>query len=276
MQYKILVVLYNKKITESETCLSILSCRNLILNKCEVLIWDNSNSFNEDERTLFENELEGVAISFWGDGNNYPLSYIYNFVIKKVDNKGLLVIFDHDSLISSGYFEELFTLDCLYPDVNLFLPQIYYRNQLVSPAKLYYFIGRYFSKTVYGKYSAKYLTAINSGMAIRLEYLKEIFPGYNSRILFYGTDNDFMYKYSLANKFVFIMNAKIEHTLNYYEEKDLTLKFARYKDMKHGALVQMKDINRFLFWFCCFYYLCYEIKMSIKHRTLHLSKVVYH
>ena len=69
---------------------------------------------------------------------------------------------------------------------------------------------------------------------------------------------------------------KIEHTLNYYEEKDLTLKFARYKDMKHGALVQMKDINRFLFWFCCFYYLCYEIKMSIKHRTLHLFKVVYH
>ena len=66
MQYKILVVLYNKKITESETCLSILSCRNLILNKCEVLIWDNSNSFNEDERTLFENELEEELFRFGG------------------------------------------------------------------------------------------------------------------------------------------------------------------------------------------------------------------
>ena len=105
-------------------------------------------------------------------------------------------------------------------------------------------------------------------MFIRCKYLKEQFQGYNEKIKFYGTDNDFMYKYSKQNKFAYILNSSLNHTLNYYEDITVESKVRRYKDVKNGILVQMESINKMLVVLARAYLFIYECKMNVKFKTL--------
>lgn len=267
-QIKILIVLYNKTILDSETCVSLIDSKELLAHISEVIIWDNSNKpLSKEEVESYRSQLIDVDIAYIYKGKNVFLSEIYNNIIDFIDDNGLLLIFDHDSVVPSSYFIELFDLSMQYTDINLFLPRIYYDNNLLSPAKLFFFVGRYFTNLKNGACKTKHLTAINSGMAIRCRYLKTEFSGYNTNIRFYGTDNDFMYKYAHNNQYACVMKTEIEHKLDYYEEKNMKRKLQRFRDVKYGALMQMKDINWGIYILCSIYFFLLECKLSVKYKS---------
>lgn len=265
-----LVVLYNKTLFESETINSIISWGPSEYDKIsELIIWNNSVlSLEEKNKRDLNLCLSKTKIHYCEDGLNHPLSEIYNTVIRNLPLSHTLVILDHDSVLPVDYLIRLEEALSKYPDVNLFLPQIYYDSQLVSPAKFYFFYGIYLKKIESGIIKSKFVTAINSGMAIRGHYLKLEYPGYNERIKFYGTDNDFMYRYSKQNSQIVILDVKIKHTLNFYHNTEIDNIIWRYRDISNGILQQMKTINLIVYVLSYIYVNIYALRLSFKYRTL--------
>ena len=80
---KILVVLYNKELFNSETCLSLIGLRES-LKSCieELFIWNNSSVLlSAVNKQSFETKMNNVKILYLEDGVNHPLSEIYNVIM---------------------------------------------------------------------------------------------------------------------------------------------------------------------------------------------------
>lgn len=268
-QLKVLIVLYNKKIEESETIMSLSKIVDKIQFINEIIIWDNSKVImSEDEQVYLKNIFQPVNVQYIGTGKNTSLSIIYNSVIRTLSDKEILVLLDHDSNLTLAYFEELRGAIEKYPQINLFLPIIKYNGSIVSPANSWYFKGSYWKEEKLGLVETKNQNAINSGMAIRATYLKTDFGGYNEELAFYGTDSDFMYKYGRQNRYFCVINAVINHTLDFFNNDSIDSKLFRYKEIRRAALINMKERGFFIYLLCYFYFLIYSIKLIISFKDI--------
>lgn len=269
VRIKLLIVLYNKIPKESETILSLSKIKDSINDFVEIYIWDNSSRCLEsDQFHILDELLYPITYNYHGDGLNTPLSKIYNIVIKnELFGFDSLVIFDHDSAFDISYLSALMDALNNYTDVNLFLPIIKYNNKIVSPANLYYFKGSYWRKEKIGLVRAKNQTAINSGMCIRSQYLINEFPGYDENLLFYGTDDDFMDKYTIQNTKFYVINSVINHTLDFFDTNDLESKSQRYTYMKKAALYRMYKKGYLVYFFARVYYLLFSLKLAYMYKN---------
>lgn len=262
------IVLYKKDFDTSETLQSIsnwtVKGRERI---SQLIVWDNSPNCIEKEIIKKKKDEYACRIDYYHNGKNNSLSYIYNNIIKKLSDNSILVLLDHDSNLPEEYMEELIKSSNLNPDINLFLPQIIYSNQLVSPSWSWYFLGKYLDTVQSGRVKSKNMMAINSGMAIRSNYLKYKFEGYNEHIKFYGTDNDFMWKYAVDNKYVYIMETQIHHILNFYDEKDTNKQKARLKDIKNGMFQILKQRQPLLIPLARIYWWVFSLKFKLLNRN---------
>jgi len=268
IKLKILVVLYNKLPNESQTLNSFISYKEELSEFAEIIIWDNSiNYLSANESNQLRDTFNPLNIEYIASGKNVALSVIYNTVIKKLHTDEYFVIFDHDSTVDFLFFVDLIDSISKNNTVNLFLPIVISNNYIVSPANTWYFMGWYWKKPKYGKIRANGITAINSGMVINGNYLNSKFKGYDEDLKFYETDNDFMYKYSLDNEYLFVLKSKIDHSLNYYEKSTLNDKLFRYKSAKEGCLIHIRKRNRFIYLLALIYFSFMSIRLTIKHRS---------
>lgn len=266
---KFLVVLYNKKLCECETCLSMMRWDETTRSKiAELYVWNNSASpLPEEDKREFLMYFPKTEVTFIEDGLNHPLSEVYNSIIEKTDEKGILVIWDHDSRIPEEYLGCLLKVSKENASINLFLPQVFFNKKLVSPAKMIYFWGRTIKQIPHGLHLSKNTTAINSGMAIRCSYLKNEFVGYNPKIKFYGTDNDFMYKYRSQNEKYYVLPIRLKHELNSFSKTDLEDSLRRYKDIKNGLYRLAEDFPLFPRIMTYIYVFLESTKHNILNRT---------
>lgn len=263
------IVLYKKDFTSSDTLKSIQKLDDSIRKRIKkIFLWDNSPERLCEKDLLEYSSLTGINIEYLWNGQNNNLSSIYNKTITSVPENAILVLLDHDSLIVNDYFIQLFKDEEKYKEVNLFLPIIKYNNQIVSPAWQIYFYGQYLKKVHPGLVKSKNKMAINSGMAIRTTYLKKHFRGYNEKIKFYGTDNDFMTQYSKDNKYFILMDTVINHELNYYENQNRKDILRRLEDMKYGSYILMQETNPFILGLAKIYWWMYENKIKYGLRNL--------
>lgn len=266
-----LVVLYKKKPSESETFRSLQNCKDLLKGNCITYLWDNSPV------PLSSNEIMGIttdnpelAINYIANTSNTYLSVIYNKIIKLCSRDGFLVILDHDSSFDSSYIKAIIreTGNPQNLDINLFLPLIMSSNRIFSPSTEYFrLISKLWNTPKLGRVSVDNMQAINSGMVIKTNYLKDDFPGYDEHLKFYVTDLDFMYKYRSQNKDVFVLDARIDHTLNFYEENNDS-KARRFKEQRASNLYLSKKQGIFLFFFQLFRYVYVTLKFCLKYQTL--------
>lgn len=259
-----LIVLYKKNIETSETLQSIINLDNhRFENLTKIYLYDNSTEHIKKNNILeYQNKIN-IPIEYIYNGYNRSLSSIYNDTITKISINDILVIWDHDSIIPKNYLNILNIALNKNPNVDLFLPQIYFDNNLVSPSKNIYFTGSYFKEINSGIIKSKNISAINSGMAIRGNFLKNEFSGYNEDICFYGTDNDFMFKYSHLKEFLYVLDIKIIHELNYYANSNQVDIKRRLKDMKNGALKLMKNYPIYIRILAQIYWFLYSAKIYI-------------
>ena len=248
LRLKILIVLYNKLPLDSQTLNSFLQFKEQLSNYAELIIWDNSEIYlNNSQLNTLEQALYPLKFIYKANGLNTSLSRIYNKVIESITQDEFLVIFDHDSTINISYFTQLIKAIKDNPDINLFLPIVNGNNQIVSPANRWYFKGSYWKNEKYGILPSKRLTAINSGMAINGRYLVHKFIGYDEDLKFYETDNDFMYKYSIDNSKLFVINTHINHILSIYEESSIEEKIFRFNAAKEGCLIHWRKKNTIIY-----------------------------
>lgn len=269
--YFILIVIYNKAPKNSTTILSLSQIDNKFKPYIRCLICDNSknklNPTQEDELKLMLKDIRYEYI--YNNGLNKPLSKIYNETINKLLIHEYLIIFDDDSVFNSDLFEESSNSISANKGINLFLPIVYDNEKIISPAIMKGFKGHYLKNIQPGVINSKNITAINSGMIIKGQYLKNKFIGYDERIKFYFTDNDFMYKFTLDNKALYILNYKMHHTLNFYlRGESFEKKKKRFKDLRRSYLILMRRKGIFMYYITQIYLFIYSIKFSIQQRDI--------
>ncbi len=104
----ILIVLYNKTVSESSTYKSLIKDANSLKN-IDLLIWNNGPQ--EVNKILDERETELFrSVTILEDLSNAGLAKIYNFAFTFKDND-FCVFLDDDSEVSAPYIESLLTLD---------------------------------------------------------------------------------------------------------------------------------------------------------------------
>jgi hypothetical protein len=228
----ILVCLYNKSISTSNTLKSLLKSVDQIKNQ-DVFIWDNSvYPLDENEIQLLKNNFKNFTYKHTPE--NIVLSKIYNSLIAEQDDaNSYLMLCDDDSEIPQSFFIKLEEQINENPLINLFLPQIYSNSVLVSPAKDYLIKTSLIKELSSGVLKADYVTAINSGMVISNRVFMDGFR-YDERLNFYGTDNFFMYEYAKKNQNLIILDIKINHDLSFNGKDNIANKIRIFKEIKRA------------------------------------------
>lgn len=263
----IIVVLYNRKPSDAETICSLSHCMAEIKSFSRVIVWDNSATrLSEDEVAELETLLDKADCSYRFNNCNKALSKIYNETIEELSENEYMVIFDHDTTFDLNYFSELTNSINQHPDIFLFLPLIYYKKQIISPATMRYFKGSYWTEPKTGVIDAKDVSAINSGMAISGRCLATF--RYDERLKFYQTDNDFMIQYGKTNKYICILPVRLSHVLNSFEDEPFEKKAGRFSEMRSGLLILMRREGLFIYLLTHIYLFLFTIKTAIVNREI--------
>ncbi|MBP4043186.1 hypothetical protein ACB288_07115 [Aeromonas taiwanensis] len=271
MKNIILVVLYNRRILESETYCSLLNIfikKEISEKKYEVLFWDNSPSHvNLDCIDVATGNLRklGLKAAYFNCPDNKPLSQVYNKVIKdSIADKQYLFIFDQDTTFDCNYFKQ-FEKSTRDKEYNILLPVVRFRDKIVSPTKIFYIKGVYFHTSPKGEVAGCKISAINSGMALSLKFLAQHGFEYNEKLRNYCTDDDLMLFARSVEASVFVLDYELEHDLSFstLNENSDSLR-ERYNEMVRAKKI-IYSRNKIEKYVMCFYFSTHRLYMALKY-----------
>jgi GT2 family glycosyltransferase len=240
-QFLAVTVVYKSAPSQSASLRSLSRClASGHLITC--IVWDNSpHAADQAERAWLGDTLPDSIYRHTPE--NVPLSRIYNTIIGEFlrpvpgSTFDALLITDQDSLFDPVLLDEAGAAMSAHRDVALFLPHVIANDTIVSPATVYGCIGRPWRRKRVGKMNARSRTAINSGMIIRSDYLARRFPGYDERLRFYGTDNDFCRKYSRTEKWMYTLNSVVTHSLSRDVDEISDVRLSRHRENVRALLI---------------------------------------
>jgi len=244
-KFLILIVLYEFKVKDSLSYNSLLKSSQY-LSESKLILWDNSLS----AQSVNEHICDFSCIEYIHTPENMSLSKIYNRVIQENEGYDYMIILDQDSSFSSDFFEKLNSAILKHSTINLFLPLIRAKQAIVSPGDYKIFKGSYWKKEKYGVIKAKNILAINSGMVINFDYLKNNYMGYDERLKFYGTDTFFMLDYQKNNEFLFVIHYVFKHKSALLDrEEDFNMQLSRLDNVftSWKIIHEHNKVNLFLF-----------------------------
>ncbi len=223
MKYKasFLIVLYNKKLSKSETINSFLKSK-VNFENCRLLIWNNGPCEVEED-DLYGNKLRynGFEVVFRQTINNISLASIYNeFCAESEADK--YIILDDDSSLNESYLLEATEAK---KDI-LTLPLISSDNKLVSPL----LNGVIYTETNVMS-NITNIEAIGSGMIIGINIISRLTSSYgkpfDERFFLYGVDTTFCYRFSqiFSYKQVKVINGFVHSLSRLNNESDEMIKF---------------------------------------------------
>jgi len=205
--------------------------------------------------------------------NNLPLSKVYNQIINsyKKYNYNFLILLDQDSNFKKQFFVKLQESFNTNVNIKLFLPIIKYKNKIVSPTKKYFLKGFYFKGKPYGIIEAKNISAINSGMIISFEFLKNSYSGYNEELMFYGTDDYFMREYCTNENELFILDYEFEHdlTLSTLNEDSNQLLNSYHQMLEAWKVLYSKSSLKYIVYI---YTIIHSSYTSLKYKNIRFLK----
>ncbi|MEZ7213269.1 glycosyltransferase [Klebsiella spallanzanii] len=176
-----------------------------------LIIWDNSID-GYDCSQLF-NFFDNKSITYCHKGKNEKLSKVYNQIIKDFSEiNDFLVILDDDSMLSDEYLRELINFISLSKDSDslaIAIPQIFYKNNLISPGIVKGVRGYRLSSICSGISKRSDIVAMMSGTVIKLNHPQ--MPQFDERLNFYGVDTKFFMNAIREKILIYIMNYKMYH-----------------------------------------------------------------
>lgn len=139
MNTSILVVLYNKKIYQSQTLVSLKEL-SVNLNNFELVIWNNGpDELDKSEKyhCEFFSSLEAkfCFVNIIETIDNISLSKIYNKFINESKSEKYIIL-DHDSYLNIDYINDVINKNNL-----LLLPKVLSNGKICSPSKRNYSAG---------------------------------------------------------------------------------------------------------------------------------------
>lgn len=224
-----LIVTYNKEIKDSLSYKSIIK----YINNNNIIVFDNSN----DKFIKMNKDYSAKNnITYYTLNKNVGLSKAYNYVVKRINkNKNhYLVILDDDTALTSEYFKELITLT-KKAEYDIYLPIIYSRKMIMSPAKVQFNCRIKVIKDV-KEVNDNNISAINSAMVIRTSVFNKVL--YNENLFLEYIDHDFMKKIRENKYKCYIMNSIIQQKYSRFENKNKQSEIVRFK-------IYLKDFKKY-------------------------------
>jgi rhamnosyltransferase len=159
---KILVVIYNKSLSQSQAISSISGIEGL-----EVFVADNSTADYGNKAYALQK-----GYHYFDMGGNAGLSKAYNRVISTLEkNDEVICLFDDDTTIDSTYFDALRESADKYMDINIFAPVIKDRKGMLSPCVFNGIRGKRVKRLE--QIPPHGISIVNSGLAIRLRVFRD-------------------------------------------------------------------------------------------------------
>lgn len=160
---KVLVVVYNMHLSDSQTIRSISGVEGI-----DVYIADNSTSDYGNKKFASAN-----GYHYFDMGGNAGLSRAYNRVISALEkNDDIICLFDDDTTIDRTYFDVLRKEADKYKNIDIFAPVVKDAKGILSPCIMSGLKGKRI-KLLKDMPQHK-ISAVNTGLAIRLK----VFSGY--------------------------------------------------------------------------------------------------
>ena len=248
------VVIYNKSCEHSITC-----CNLSEIDFINILVIDNSTSdFGNREYCL------NKGWHYKSMDENKGLSKAYNAALDILaDNEGILVWLDDDTAVDTNYFHALINSANEMANFDIFLPIVKDETGILSPCIIKKF-QTIRIKELNGVLPAE-ISAINSGMAIRLSVFKEY--RYNESYFLDYIDHAFLRDMKNNGIRLKLLDTRINQCFSDNEFSDLPSAIKRFnifsKDFKlfcNASFVGMI--------YYTFYILNRGLKLSIKYKTM--------
>lgn len=209
------VVVYNKKCTDSITCRNLLQISDIPIR---VLIYDNSTK-DFDNRSY----CDKMGWTYLGGEGNNGLSIAYNRCVDTAmaqGGNGWICLFDDDTQISVDYFRKLHQATET-SNSAIFVPMIYSGKALLSPCILTSWNNTqlFASEEELLQYTGQDLTAINSGMAIRLPVFDTY--RYDENIFLDGIDHKFIRDMTARGEHIHVLPYRCLHEFSGHSRPQL-------------------------------------------------------
>lgn len=226
-----IIVLYNKKCSESITLKNLVMCSLNVDSIC--IVWNNGpQSIKVDAKEFFSKT--NIDYNLIETVENISLAKIYNRVMIQYEAKRYIIL-DDDSKISSHYFTALDSI--AVNDVGM--PVIYSNGVIVNPR-----INNIEYKPNQKIKDDDVITTIGSGLVIgenvALSLREKFSDVFDERFNLYGVDTSFCYRL----KHVYNANIKIisgfEHNLSRLNSCSDTLKVFRREERSNDVALQIR------------------------------------
>ncbi|KGA32820.1 hypothetical protein KU74_16880 [Pectobacterium brasiliense] len=190
MKIASVVIVYNSKLTNSDTLTSLLACKKEKID-LTILVWNNGPNFlsEEDINTfLISCKEKGINAKIYQDIRNISLSKVYNFFIER-EEFDFLTLLDQDSTLPEGYYTNI----SMHLSEDIITPIIIAEKDGILAQTDPHFYGDVNLVIPEGKVNIK-IDSVMSGLAISRKGINKIknYRNYvfEERLAFYGIDSD--------------------------------------------------------------------------------------
>ncbi|MBE3667212.1 hypothetical protein BOO35_19335 [Vibrio navarrensis] len=227
----ILVVLYNKEISDSSTINNLVSS-NEDLSRTKLIIWNNGPNKVIDTTSSLENKFNEVFLVETLE--NLPLSGIYNAFMKNYISDYYMFL-DDDSSVTDSYLSVINDQS----DAGLFVPVLVMNGNVVSPKPDNKGGLDYIPEKIDG------LVAMGSGLILSRELsdciIKKYGDCFDNRFYFYGVDTSLFYRIKrlhLENEVSIVQG--FEHSVSTFKKENTKVKKFRQLEASYSLGLKLR------------------------------------
>lgn len=268
-----IVILYNQKIAESFTVLTLNDELQKLNRRMTIFVYDNS-PVSDGENTIAS--IGNLDIIYHHDKDNGGLSTGYNRgarVAKDLEKKWVLLL-DQDTTFDNLLLSFHLSIQ-KHPDVNLFVPIVKLSNGVIFSPSIVKHKRGYSPKVFFpGVYNLMKFSPVNSGMLISLKLFHEV-GGYNEKIKVDFCDFQFIEKVLLKEPLFVVVDSVAIQDFSAFEpsvEKQLRRFNIYLSDVKNCNKPTLND--KFGFFYTVTRHalgLTYKLK-NLKFMNLYIKK----
>jgi GT2 family glycosyltransferase len=244
MKLTMVVVLYKQRIEESKTFRTLTEALTNIhkdVKETTLILYDNSPTHQE----FHADQYKMLSIHYIHDPRNLGIVTAYNYALKAAVENGSewLLLFDHDTEVTSEYLETMLNLREEDNDVAAVVPKINSENTMISPVYSHTLRPLQGEKPIVGL-QERPVMAINSGSLIRVQFLTEV-GGFNTDFPLDYLDHWLFHEIYEKGYKVRLLNVSLEHELSVMDYSRVSL--ARYKSIMESEAKFFRDYEQDLY-----------------------------
>lgn len=200
------IVLYNKRLKESETVISLNKSVQHSSVMLDMIVYDNSLLSDLTNSEVFI--YDSLRIHYFHDASNPGVSKAYNFAAKvaKQLNKQWILLLDQDTTFPLESIEKYVQAIHQLPDIKLFSPILKLgTGNIFSPCRYYFKRGFGLKNITIGINSFQHISPLNSGMLIDLDSFGAT-GGYNENVKLDFSDFQFIERFKKMYSYFYVLD----------------------------------------------------------------------